>query len=77
MLRLTVFPSEMSEPIVKLYTDSTGEVGSMDFIPLGRMGDEQEMAGSLLYLASRAGGYCNGAVILVDGGRLGSFPSTN
>lgn len=67
----------MSEPIINLYKDSSGEVGTMDFIPLKRMGDEQEMAGTLLYLASRAGGYCNGAVILIDGGRLGTFPSTS
>lgn len=67
----------MSEPIVKLYSNDNGEVGSMDFIPLKRMGDEQDMAGTLLYLASRAGAYCNGAVILLDGGRLGTFPSTS
>ncbi|RYP43366.1 hypothetical protein DL768_009960 [Monosporascus sp. mg162] len=43
---------------------------------LERPGDEQDMAGAILYLASRAGAYCNGAVIVSDGGRLGNFPST-
>ncbi|RYP08782.1 hypothetical protein DL764_001693 [Monosporascus ibericus] len=43
---------------------------------LERPGDEQDMAGAILYLASRAGAYCNGAVIVSDGGRLGTFPST-
>lgn len=45
-------------------------------IPLQRMGDEQDMAGTLLYLASRAGGYANGSVVTIDGGRLSKFPST-
>lgn len=44
-------------------------------IPLGRMGDGQDMAGQILYLASRAGSYCNGNVVLVDGGRLGLMNS--
>jgi NAD(P)-dependent dehydrogenase (short-subunit alcohol dehydrogenase family) len=44
-------------------------------VPLGRMGDELDMAGQILYLASRAGAYCNGNTILIDGGRLGNFPS--
>jgi NAD(P)-dependent dehydrogenase (short-subunit alcohol dehydrogenase family) len=45
-------------------------------VPLGRMGDETDMAGQILYLASRAGAYLNGNTIVVDGGRLGTFPST-
>jgi NAD(P)-dependent dehydrogenase (short-subunit alcohol dehydrogenase family) len=45
-------------------------------VPLGRLGDETDMAGQILYLASRAGAYLNGNVIVVDGGRLGTFPST-
>ncbi|RYP39519.1 hypothetical protein DL766_000341 [Monosporascus sp. MC13-8B] len=43
---------------------------------LERPGNEKDMAGAILYLASRAGAYCNGAVIASDGGRLGTFPST-
>lgn len=46
-------------------------------VPLRRMGREEEIAGTLLYLTSRAGAYTNGATLLVDGGRLGNFPSTN
>ncbi|KAK6073938.1 short chain dehydrogenase [Seiridium cupressi] len=34
------------------------------------------VGGTILYLASRAGAYCNGTVIVSDGGRLGTFPST-
>lgn len=74
-----VFPSDMSEPIVKKYSDGTGNPGEIprDIVPMGRMGDEKEMGGTLLYLASRAGAYTNGDVIVLDGGRLGTFPSVN
>lgn len=85
-----MFPSEMSEPIVRRYggkggapsgvsdEDGGAQVGvrvPAEMVPMQRMGEEQEMAGTLLYLASRAGAYTNGAVIVVDGGRLGTFPS--
>lgn len=36
--------------------------------PLGRIGRPDDMAGVVVYLASRAGSYVNGAVIPVDGG---------
>ncbi|CAF3657036.1 unnamed protein product [Fusarium graminearum] len=74
-----LFPSEMSEPIVKMYSDESGQPGAIptSIAPIRRMGDEKDMSGTFLYLASRAGGYCNGAVIVVDGGRLGNFPTTN
>ncbi|KAK4158363.1 hypothetical protein C8A00DRAFT_10828 [Chaetomidium leptoderma] len=75
-----LFPSDMAAPIVR----AAG--GSMDgdsiipldssIVPLGRMGSRADMAGQILYLASRAGAYLNGNIIVVDGGRLGTFPST-
>jgi NAD(P)-dependent dehydrogenase (short-subunit alcohol dehydrogenase family) len=39
-----------------------------DDCPLHRVGKPEEIIGILLYLASRAGAYTNGAVIPVDGG---------
>lgn len=36
--------------------------------PLGRIGEPEDMAGAALFLASRAGAYCTGTVIPVDGG---------
>jgi 3-oxoacyl-[acyl-carrier protein] reductase len=36
--------------------------------PLGRMGEAQEFAGLVCFLASDAGGYINGTSINVDGG---------
>lgn len=70
----------MAAPIVKAAGGSmeAGETIPLDksVVPLGRMGDESDMAGQILYLASRAGAYLNGNVIVADGGRLGTFPST-
>ena len=45
-------------------------------VPLERWGEPQDMGGLVLYLASKAGAYVNGGVHVVDGGRLGLFPST-
>ncbi|KAK5046463.1 hypothetical protein LTR84_008266 [Exophiala bonariae] len=42
--------------------------------PGGRFGDELDMAGAILFLASRAGGYINGEILLADGGKLGTVP---
>ncbi|RIV39771.1 SDR family oxidoreductase [Micromonospora radicis] len=37
-------------------------------VPLGRIGRPEDMSGTAIYLASRAGAYLTGAVIPVDGG---------
>jgi len=41
-------------------------------IPLGRMGDEKDMAGAAIFLASRAGAWCTGVILNVDGGAVGA-----
>jgi len=41
-------------------------------VPLGRIGSPEDMAGTTIYLASRAGAYINGAIIPVDGGISGT-----
>ncbi|KAL1923481.1 uncharacterized protein VTP21DRAFT_8461 [Calcarisporiella thermophila] len=38
--------------------------------PLGRIGTPEDIAGTCIYLASRAGAYTNGSTIVVDGGSL-------
>ncbi|KAF8743778.1 hypothetical protein AX14_000738 [Amanita brunnescens Koide BX004] len=69
-----VWPSEMTTnpaPGVKLDPDTLA-----DTVPLRRVGTIKDMAGATLFLASSAGAYVNGAVWLVDGGRVGTVPST-
>lgn len=75
-----LFPSEMSAPIVEAYGGDASKGGLIPLdksvVPVGRMGDSQDMIGTVLYLVSRAGAYLNGNVTVLDGGRLGTFPST-
>ncbi|KAI0396631.1 short chain dehydrogenase [Xylariaceae sp. FL0594] len=66
-----LYPSEMSASVLA----RSGPIGKAT-VPLERVGDEQDMGGAILYLASRAGAYCNGTVVVTDGGRLTTFPST-
>lgn len=44
--------------------------------PLGRMGNAADMAGCILWLASKAGAWIDGMVVVTDGGRLSVLPST-
>ena len=78
---VTVFPSGMSAPVIQQIGGSFNKTGGnipvdKGFCPAGRMGDEKDMAGQILYLASRAGAYCNGNTIVCDGGRLSTLPSS-
>ncbi len=68
----------MSADLIQSYGGAPGQAVEMDksVIPLGRVGDGQDMGGTILYLTTRAGAYLNGNVIVLDGGRLGTFPST-
>lgn len=45
-------------------------------IPMLRPGKEEDMAGAILYLVSKAGAYCSGTVIVSDGARLSVLPAT-
>ena len=44
-------------------------------IPLETVGDEEDMAAAILFLASKGGKYLNGNVVVTDGGRLGIGPA--
>lgn len=59
------FPSKMLQYITE-DEDALADLESR--IPLGRMGDPQDMVGLALFLASRAGAWMTGAVIPLDGG---------
>jgi NAD(P)-dependent dehydrogenase (short-subunit alcohol dehydrogenase family) len=41
-------------------------------VPLGRIGSPEDIAGTAIYLASRAGAYTNAAILPVDGGISGT-----
>ena len=57
------FESKMTDYVLKHYRSDIE-----NDCPLGRIGQEPEMVGILLYLVSRAGSYTNGTVIPIDGG---------
>jgi NAD(P)-dependent dehydrogenase (short-subunit alcohol dehydrogenase family) len=62
----------MAEPILA----RMGYTYKKELYPAERVGTEEDMAGVILYLTSHAGGYCNGSVLVTDGGRLSVLPST-
>lgn len=52
------------------------DVYSSSVIPAQRMGNEQDLSGAILFLASKAGAYCNGNILITDGGRLSITPAS-
>lgn len=44
--------------------------------PAERTGSEQDIAGTVLFMASRAGSYLNGETMITDGGRMAQLPAT-
>ncbi|MBQ1016570.1 glucose 1-dehydrogenase [Micromonospora sp. D93] len=48
--------------------DPTSRAAIEQQVPLGRIGRPEDMAGTAIYLSSRAGAYLTGVVIPVDGG---------
>jgi NAD(P)-dependent dehydrogenase (short-subunit alcohol dehydrogenase family) len=56
------FRSEMNRDA----RDNADEVAKR--VPAGRVGEDEDMAGAAIYLASRAGDYVVGATLVVDGG---------
>ncbi len=57
------FESKMMEATLEKFRDSI-----VQGVPMGRIGEPEDMAGVAIYLASRAGAYLTGSVIPVDGG---------
>lgn len=57
-------PSEMTTD------DASSTIHSAKETPAKRAGGEEDMVGTALWLASKAGSYMDGKVVRVDGGRL-------
>ncbi len=57
------FPSKMTAQTLEDHGDQV-----IADTPLGRIGTPEDMAGVLMFLTGRAGAYCTGTVIPVDGG---------
>lgn len=71
-----MFPTELAETLIGDRDPSQESPDDSRFIPARRFGTDEEMAGTILYLAGRAGAYCNGAIMLIDGGRVAAMPSS-
>ncbi|KAI1865788.1 hypothetical protein JX265_008111 [Neoarthrinium moseri] len=70
-----LYPSELASGLIQSRDPAQEPWDHPMFIPSRRFGGEEEMGGTVLYLASRAGAYCNGLVLVNDGGRLSVMPS--
>jgi NAD(P)-dependent dehydrogenase (short-subunit alcohol dehydrogenase family) len=65
-----IAPGYMMTPLVKGYVESDAERRQriLSRIPLGRVGQPEEIGGALVFLASEASRYITGATIAIDGG---------
>lgn len=67
------FPSKMTQFF--LGTEEQREAVAKA-VPLGRVGQGDDIAGTTIFLASRAGAYLTGTVIPLDGGITGTNPNS-
>ena len=61
------FPSDMSQVLLERFGDAF-----LGRIPLGRFGEPDDLRGTIVYLAGRAGGFVTGQTLIVDGGQSAS-----
>ena len=61
------FPSKMASGLMEL---QGGEEAMAKSNPDGRLGKPEDIAGTVVYLASRAASHVNGACVAIDGGAV-------
>lgn len=82
-----LYPSEMTTTSMKSLNEFGGVPGhdgafagahvmKTENCPAERTGSEQDFAGTVLFMASKAGAYLNGETLVSDGGRLSVLPAT-
>ena len=79
LMTVAVYPSELTQDYGPFHASAhPSDEGSMPSseVPARRAGRVRDMAGNILYLASPAGAYLNGMVLISDGGRLSICPAT-
>ena len=67
---------QLDQSVAKRTGQSFEEVrqASLQRIPLGRLGEPEELANLVTFLASEKAGYITGATIQVDGGMINAMP---
>ncbi|KAH8812435.1 hypothetical protein F5884DRAFT_309889 [Xylogone sp. PMI_703] len=70
-----LYHSEMADPIIDSIQQSGGDAITK-LIPEGRVGTIEDMTGVILFLASKAGSFCSGNVLVSDGGTMSLEPAT-
>lgn len=71
-----VFPSDMTTTMIGDRKPDQEGPDHAFFQPSLRFGTDEDMAGAILYLAARSGGFTNGCILVCDGGRLSAMSST-
>lgn len=71
-----VFPTDLTASLIHGKNPTEEGAYPVEQIPAERAGLPEDIQGPLLYLASRAGAYCNGNCVITDGGKLSMTPAT-
>lgn len=75
-LIFVVFPTDLTASLIHGKNPTEEGAYPVEQIPAERAGLPEDIQGPLLYLASRAGAYCNGNCVITDGGKLSMTPAT-